>query len=46
MAEVILKNVGKVYDGKNRAVQSVNLEIKDKEFVVLLGPADAANQQL
>ncbi|MFA7419262.1 MAG: sn-glycerol-3-phosphate ABC transporter ATP-binding protein UgpC [Melioribacteraceae bacterium] len=39
MAEVILKNVGKVYEGKNRAVQSVNLEIKDKEFVVLVGPS-------
>ncbi|MDP2036580.1 MAG: sn-glycerol-3-phosphate ABC transporter ATP-binding protein UgpC, partial [Ignavibacteria bacterium] len=39
MAEVILKNVGKVYEGKNRAVQSVNLEINDKEFVVLVGPS-------
>ncbi len=39
MAEVILKNVGKVYEGKNRAVQSVNLEIKDKEFLVLVGPS-------
>jgi len=39
MAHVILKNVGKVYEGKNRAVQSVNLEIKDKEFVVLVGPS-------
>ncbi len=39
MAEVILKNVGKIYEGKNRAVQSVNLEIKDKEFVVLVGPS-------
>lgn len=39
MAEVILENVGKVYEGKNRAVQSVNLEIKDKEFVVLVGPS-------
>ncbi len=39
MAEVILKNVGKVYEGKNRAVQSVNLKIQDKEFVVLVGPS-------
>jgi multiple sugar transport system ATP-binding protein len=39
MAEVILKNVGKIYEGKNIAVQSVNLEINDKEFVVLVGPS-------
>src|SRR3989339_2212237 len=39
MAEVILKNVGKVYEGKNRAVQSVNLHINDKEFIVLVGPS-------
>ena len=39
MSEVILKNVGKIYEGKNRAVQSVNLEINDKEFVVLVGPS-------
>ncbi len=39
MAEVKLVNVGKVYEGKNRAVSDVNLEIKDKEFVVLVGPS-------
>ncbi len=40
MAEVILKSISKVYDGgKNRAVNDVNIEIKDKEFVVLVGPS-------
>ncbi len=39
MAEVKLVNVGKIYEGKNRAVKNVNLEIKDKEFVVLVGPS-------
>lgn len=39
MAEVILKNVTKVYEGGNKAVKDVNLEIKDKEFVVLVGPS-------
>ncbi|MEW6196816.1 MAG: sn-glycerol-3-phosphate ABC transporter ATP-binding protein UgpC [Bacteroidota bacterium] len=39
MAEVKLVSVGKIYEGKNRAVNNVNLEIKDKEFVVLVGPS-------
>jgi multiple sugar transport system ATP-binding protein len=39
MANVILKNLGKLYEGDNFAVNDVNLEIKDKEFVVLVGPS-------
>ncbi|KAF0151923.1 MAG: hypothetical protein FD143_1533 [Ignavibacteria bacterium] len=35
MAEVILKNISKVYEGENRAAQSENLEVKDKKIVVL-----------
>ncbi len=39
MAEVSLKNVTKVYEGGNVAVKDVNIEVKDKEFVVLVGPS-------
>ena len=39
MAEVILKNVKKVYDNKNVAVNDFNLEIKDREFMVFVGPS-------
>ncbi|MEE9449951.1 MAG: sn-glycerol-3-phosphate ABC transporter ATP-binding protein UgpC [Ignavibacteriaceae bacterium] len=39
MAEVVLKDVTKVYEGKNVAVQNVNLTVKDKEFLVLVGPS-------
>lgn len=39
MAEVKLVNISKVYDKKNKAVSNVNLEIKDREFVVLVGPS-------
>jgi multiple sugar transport system ATP-binding protein len=39
MAEVILKNVSKVYESGNIAVKEVNLKINDKEFVVLVGPS-------
>lgn len=36
MAEVILNNIKKVYD-KNVIIDGINLEIKDKEFLVLVG---------
>src|SRR5574344_2261859 len=36
MAEVILKNLKKSYD-KNVVIDGINLEIKDKEFLVLVG---------
>jgi multiple sugar transport system ATP-binding protein len=39
MAKVILKGVGKVYGGKVKAVQDFNLEVQDKEFLVLVGPS-------
>lgn len=39
MAEVKLVNVAKIYEGKNKAVSGLNLEIKEKEFVVLVGPS-------
>lgn len=39
MAEVILRNVFKIYEGGHEAVKDVNIEIRDKEFVVLVGPS-------
>ncbi|MGB5896296.1 MAG: sn-glycerol-3-phosphate ABC transporter ATP-binding protein UgpC [Ignavibacteriaceae bacterium] len=39
MAEVKLVNVSKTFEKGNVAVKNVNLEIKDKEFVVLVGPS-------
>ncbi|HEY6906634.1 MAG TPA: ATP-binding cassette domain-containing protein, partial [Ignavibacteriaceae bacterium] len=39
MAEVILKNVTKVYEGGQTAAKDINIEVKDKEFVVLVGPS-------
>lgn len=39
MAEVKLKNVKKQYDNGFVAVHDFNLEIKDKEFIVLVGPS-------
>ena len=39
MSEVKLKNVNKVYKGNISAVKDVDLEVRDKEFVVLVGPS-------
>lgn len=39
MSNVTLQNVFKVYPGNVTAVRDVNLEINDKEFVVLVGPS-------
>jgi multiple sugar transport system ATP-binding protein len=39
MAKVILKNVNKVYGNNVVAVNNVNIEIADKEFLILVGPS-------
>ena len=39
MAGLTLKNIKKVYDKEVVAVQEFNLEIADKEFIVLVGPS-------
>src|SRR5229473_2645810 len=39
MAGVSIRLLNKVYDGAVHAVKDVNLEIRDKEFVVLVGPS-------
>lgn len=39
MAKVELKGVGKVYDGKVRAVYDANITVEDKEFCVFVGPS-------
>lgn len=39
MAEVTLKNVTKVYEGGQIAAKDININVNDKEFVVLVGPS-------
>ena len=41
MAGIRFENVSKIYQGKDKviAVKSINLEVKDKEFLVLVGPS-------
>src|SRR5262252_9571014 len=39
MAQVVIRSLNKKYDNGFHAVKDVNLEIRDKEFVVLVGPS-------
>lgn len=39
MAGVVLKDISKIYPGNVVGVKQVNLDIKDKEFCVLVGPS-------
>ncbi|MDD3839768.1 MAG: sn-glycerol-3-phosphate ABC transporter ATP-binding protein UgpC [Clostridia bacterium] len=39
MAGLTLKNIQKVYPGDVKAVDNFNLDIEDKEFIVLVGPS-------
>lgn len=39
MASISLKNIYKVYPGDVTAVHDFNLEIEDKEFIILVGPS-------
>ena len=45
MARVILKDLNKKYD-ETHAVKDVNLEIRDREFVVLVGPSGCGKTTL
>ncbi len=39
MAQVTLTNLTKIFEGTTLAVDRINLEIRDKEFMVLVGPS-------
>lgn len=45
MAGITLKNVKKEYEGGVVAIEGLNLEIKDKEFMVLVGPSGCGKQR-
>ena len=45
MSNVVLKNVTKIYD-KKKVIDNIDLNIKDKEFVVLVGASGCGKSTL
>ncbi|WP_300410322.1 sn-glycerol-3-phosphate ABC transporter ATP-binding protein UgpC [Lagierella sp.] len=44
---VLLKNIGKKYEGREKfTIRNIDLEIKDKEFCVILGPSGCGKSTL
>lgn len=39
MAKVVLKKVNKVFPGGVKAVKNIDLDVEDREFIVLVGPS-------
>src|SRR5215213_9757117 len=39
MAQVVLSGINKYYDSNLHAVKDVNLEVRDREFMVFVGPS-------
>ncbi len=46
VAEVVLKNIHKVYDGGVTAVHDLSFEIRNQEFLVLVGPSGCGKSTL
>ena len=46
MSNVILKNIKKSYDNNKTIINNINLEIKDKEFIVLVGSSGCGKSTL
>ena len=46
MSNVILKNIKKTYDNNKTVLNNINLEIKDKEFIVLVGASGCGKSTL
>jgi len=46
MAAITCKGLGKIYGGAVRALENINIDIKDGEFIVLVGPSGCGKSTL
>lgn len=46
MGKILLKNIEKVYENNFKALNNINLEINDGEFMVLVGPSGSAKSTI
>ena len=46
MSGLVLKNVNKIYPGGQQSVKDFSLEIRDREFLMLVGPAECGKSAL
>ncbi|WP_373236258.1 ABC transporter ATP-binding protein [Cohaesibacter celericrescens] len=46
MSSISLRNINKSYDGSNRILHDVSMEIEDGEFIVIVGPSGCGKSTL
>lgn len=46
MAEIVLKNINKVYENGFHAVKNVSLDIRPREFIIFVGPSGCGKSTL
>ncbi|WP_319412116.1 ABC transporter ATP-binding protein [uncultured Cohaesibacter sp.] len=46
MSQISLRNISKTYDGNNRVLHDISMEIEDGEFIVIVGPSGCGKSTL
>ena len=46
MSGLTLKNINKTFPGDQQAIRDFNLEVKDREFLILVGPTACGKSTL
>lgn len=46
MSGLVLKNINKTFPGDQQAIRDFNLEVKDREFLILVGPTACGKSTL